>query len=275
MLSILLTWSIYGLMQLLQATQDPTTAQSAASDKAAPAPPADKSLSLNELLAAGLPAHDRNWTSNDVRTAAQVLTAIARKDATQLPRYESTRSGRAFERITADANLEIYRSKTLPLSQRLPAALETLNSLNQVLKLYLDAFNREKVGDSEIIELLGTQLRCTVVMLSLAEEFLPTLDSKDPTYPVRLEGLKKMKGGMAEVVFGTLVTLTESHAYRLSERRRLVGHMQSTFPKILPALLEDSRSEVLQRIRDYAKDARLQELRPDIEKLLMAVKEPQ
>ena len=271
LLSILLASTCCGLAVPLPASQEPSGTRPAATKKDAPEPPADKSLSMDELLKAGFPAHDRDWVSTDVRAAAEILNAIAAKDATQLPRYRSERSGRAFERLTADANLDIYRNKTLPLSQRLLGAIEHLNSMNQVLKAYIEAFTRQNVGDSEVIELLGAQLRSAVVMTSLTDEFLPTLDKNDPKYPARMEGLKTMKGGMAQMVFGTLITLTESEAYRPAERKRLIGHMQGTFPKILPALLEDSRTEARQQIRNYVKDPRLQELSEDLEKLLTAI----
>jgi hypothetical protein len=271
LVAILLTFHSCGFVSPLPAAQEPSGTLPAKPDNTAPKPPADKSLSLDELLKAGLPACDRDWNSTEVRTASEVLSNIARKDAAHLPRYRSERSGQAFERLTADANLEFYRNKTLPLNQRMPGAIEHLNSMNQMLKLYFDAFTREKVGDSEIIELLGAQLKAAVVMTSLADELLPTLDRNDPKFPVRMDGLKTMKGGMAQMVFGTLITLTESKAYRPAERRRLIGHMQSTFPKMLPMLLEDSRNEALQQIRNYVNDPLLQELRPDLEKLLMAV----
>jgi hypothetical protein len=96
------------------------------------------------------------------------------------------------------------------LNRRLPQALESIDAANRILKIYLDAFTRGKVGDSEMIELFGAQLRSSVVMFELLDEFLPTLDKNDPTYPVRMEDLQKMKKGMAHVVQGNLITVTEA-----------------------------------------------------------------
>lgn len=247
--------------------------QSLQSLQAMPDQPPDKSLPLEQLEKAGLPAPDRNWLASDFTAAAEVLATIAQNE--QLPRYHSQRSGAAFKRITAEANLGMYRDKTIPLNRRLPQALESIDASNRILKIYLDAFTRGKVGDSEMIELFGAQLRSSVVMLELLDEFLPTLDKNDPTYPVRMEGLQKMKKGMAQVVQGNLITVTEAHAYRTSERRRLIGYMQLTLPKILPALAEEGRNEALKTLREFVEDARLRDLKPDLEKLRSAIEGPQ
>ncbi len=233
-------------------------------------PPADKSLTLEIYIEAGLPAHDRNWSGDDMTRAAKILAAIAQTDTGHLPRYRSQHSGAAFERLTANDNLDMYRSRSLPLEQRLPDALNYMQSSNQILKLYLAAFNQHAVGDSELVELAGAQLRVSVVMIRLVNEFLPTLEKDDPTYPVRMDGLRRMKGGMASVVAGNLQTLTESHAYRTSELKRLVGYMQSTLPDILPELSEGSRTESLIRLRSFSDDPQMQHLNPELDQLLAA-----
>ena len=236
-------------------------------------PITDRSLTLDEYIEAGVPAHDRTWSGDDMARAANILIAIAQKDGGQLPRYQSRKSGAAFKRITANDNLDLYRNRSLPLEQRMPDALNYMQSSNQILKLYLAAFNQHAVGDGELVELAGTQLRVSVVMFTLVDEFLPTLDKDDPTYPVRMDGLRRMKNGLASVVAGSLQTLTESHAYRTSELKKLVGYMEATFPDILPALPDGSRTESLVRLRSFLNDPKLQSLRPELKRLFAAVEQ--
>jgi hypothetical protein len=232
-------------------------------------PPTDKSLTLDEYIEAGVPAHDRSWSGDDMTRAANVLVAIAQKNASQLPRYGSQQSGEAFARLTADDNLDLYRNRSLPLEQRLPDALSYMQSSNQISKLYLAAFHQHAVGDCELVEFAGAQLRVSVVMITLVNEFLPTLDKNDPTYPIRMDGLKQMKHGMATLVVGSLQILTESHAYRTLELKRLVGYMRNTFADILPALPEGSRSESVIRMRSFLKDPKMQQLKPELETLVI------
>jgi hypothetical protein len=203
--------------------------------------------------------------------AANVLRVIAQEDAGHLPRYRSRRSGEAFKRLTVDDNLDLYRDRSLPIEQRLPDALAYMQSNNEILKLYLTAFNQNAIGADELVELAGAQLRMSVVMIELVNEFLPTLDMDDPSYPVRMEGLKRMKNGLATVVAGNLQTMTESHAYQTPELKRLIRYMQDTLPAILPELPDGSRSETLVRLREFSGDPAMQHLNPELDALVAAV----
>lgn len=234
-------------------------------------PPVDQSLSHERLIELGMPAHDRNWSGADMATAANIIAKIVQKDATQLPRYQSQNSGQTFERITADDNLDLYRNRSLPLEQRLNDALNYTQATNQIYKLYLAAYNQRAVGDSDLIELAGSQLRETAILIELINEFRPTLDKNDPTYSVRMDGLKIMRKGMASIVTSNLQTLTESQFYRTSELKRLIGYMQSTFPDILPELPPGSQTEFLIRLRSYSNDPKMQHLKPELNQLVATV----
>jgi hypothetical protein len=84
-------------------------------------------------------------------------------------------------------------------SVRQPEIRRTVCEDRRLLKIYLDAFTKHQVADSELVELLGAQLRVIVVMIALVEELMPTVDRSAPNYSVRMEGLAKMKSGMAEL----------------------------------------------------------------------------
>ena len=236
-------------------------------------PPPDNSVALSDYFSAGMPAQDRAWTGSDMAAAAMLLQEFAKTDPCQLPRYGSPKSGELFARIVDSSNLEPFKDSSIPLGERLPNALELMDAGNQILKIYLDAFTKHQVADSELVELLGAQLRVIVVMIALVEELMPTVDRNAPNYSVRMEGLAKMKSGMAEVISGNLVTLTESHAYRITELKRLIGYQQITFPAIIPALTEDSQTSFITRLRTMAEDPQLQQLNPELEQLSKAVEQ--
>ena len=242
----------------------PAASPAGATPEADVRPPADKSLTLAQYIQAGMPAHDRSWTAADMATATDVLNALALKDTGHLPRYQSERSGKAFARLTADGNLDFYRNRALPITQRLPDAIGYMQSNLQILNAYTSTVSQQAVGGSEVVELVGAQLRIAVVMIQLVNEFLPTLDKNDPTYPTRLEGLKKMRNGFAITIAGTLEMLTESHTYRTSELKRLIGYLRSTLPDILPELPAGSRAEVRVRLRSFLDDPKMQHLKPEL-----------
>jgi hypothetical protein len=248
--------------------EERTAAEEGEAQNEDPQPPGDESLALSAYIEAGMPAHDRRWWGSDMARGADVLAKLAQKNAGHLPRYQSKRSGAAFARLTADENLIAYRDRSTPLEQRFPAALQHMQSSGKLLLVYLPAFQQHNVGGDELVELMGGMLRSSVVIIQLVNEVLPTLDKDDPTYPVRMEGLKAMRSGMASVVAGNLQTLTESRDYRTSELKRLIGYMCDTFPALLPEIPAGSRAETLVRLRSFAEDPKMRRLQPELGKLL-------
>ena len=140
----------------------------------------DQSLSPDDYLEAGMPAHDRVWSGKDMAKVSAVLREIAQKNASHLPRRDSRQSGEVFARITADENLILYRNRSLPIEMRLPEASTYMHSSNELFMLYLSAYARQAVGDAELLELMGAQLRLMVVMVQLMDEFFAHARQKRP-----------------------------------------------------------------------------------------------
>ena len=266
------------LLSLIGLTGCSDSADSVATDPPLPVAPAsdnqvpdDHSLPLDEYLEAGVPAHDRNWTGSDMQQAAEALGKLTKEDAALLPRYQSPQSGKLFERITSAENLDLYQNEGSPIEVRVHEAILLMQSSNQILVLYATAFADQKVADSELIEMIGSTLRLSATIVQLINEFLPTLDKNDPTYPTRMESLDNVRKNLATVVIANLKVLTESDLYRTSELKRLLGHMQDTYPVILPALPEASRAEALQRLRSLIEDPEMQPLHLELKSLLKVV----
>ncbi len=137
--------------------------------------PADRSLTLGEYIKAGMPAYDREWSGEDMARAAVVLTGIAEKDPGHLPRYESEKSGELFGRLT-EPGLGMYRDRSLPVQSRIVDLLTYMESTNPILKLYYAAaVEKQAVGGSELVEVMGAQLRVVVVMMELLDAFYQPL----------------------------------------------------------------------------------------------------
>lgn len=230
--------------------------------------PGDESFTSDQYVRNGLPAPDRDWSGEDMLKAAQNLALFAKKAGFRsLPRYKSERSGEMFARLTSPQNLNMYRNRKLPLETRLPQALIYYQANGQILKFYLTGFAKKEVRDSEMVELLGSLLRSTVVILELVDELLPTIKKDDPKYQVRMQGIEQMKQGLASVVAGGLQTLTEREGYRGSELVRLVECMKETFPIIVPRLLPAARTETLLRLEKMQTDPALKDLQPGLGEL--------
>lgn len=234
--------------------------------------PVDESLTSEEYIGLGLPSDDRIWMANDMVEAVKVMTALEHKGGGKLPRYRGERSGKMFARLTSPQNFEIYKNRSLTLDVRFPQALVLVKANGQLLKLYLAAFLKKGVRASELVELMGLQLRSCVAMLELGDEFIPTIKKDDPHYAIRMQGLEQMRQGYAGVVAGAFQTLTERETYRSDELQRLVAYMIETVPRIAPQLLPGSRLEIATRLDKMNGDPAMKDLQPGLEELRGKVK---
>jgi hypothetical protein len=237
----------------------------------APDPPPDGSLAAEEYVKLGVPAFDRPWTGDDFAQAVKALTALAAKDAGQLPRHNSPRSGSVFARLISPDNLAACRDRSQPIKTRMGLANDYFPSFNAMMKLYLAAFVKGKVGDIDMIEVMGTSLRGSALVMELVDEFSLTLDKTDPKYKVRMDGLVLMKSGLATMIGGCLIMLTERDSYRTVSLRRLIELMRELLPAMIPHLTPDARDDVRYRLDALIKDPRMADLTPSLKQLLAAV----
>jgi hypothetical protein len=68
----------------------------------------DESLTSDEYIRLGMPAHDREWSVAEMTDAAQVLTLLVQKGYVKLPRYKSERSGEVFARLVSPQKLALF-----------------------------------------------------------------------------------------------------------------------------------------------------------------------
>lgn len=233
----------------------------------------DASYTIAKYLDLGLPDPDRAWTGADLTEAHKLLEPLSQAGNQHLPRFGSERSGKVFARLTAPTDEALFKDRKAPLEVRMQAALKGLNAVNQILVIYLSGFSRDEVGDLEMVELMGAQLRSIVVVMELSEELRPTIPKDDPNYKARMQGFATMRQGLAMVVSGSLTTLTERDYYRLRQRARMLAYIQETLPQLLPLLPPEARTEALGRLETLEKDPLLKDLRPGLVRLRAAAKE--
>ncbi len=228
----------------------------------------DESLSSDEYILLGMPSYDREWSATDMGKVGKILVSLVeQKGFGKLPRYQSERSGPYFARLTSPQNLSIFVDRSQPLDVRLVHNLEFMKSTAEIGGIYIYGFSKKAVRDTEVVEILGFQMRLVSTTLLLVDEFLPSLKKDDPTYPVRIEGLAKMKQGLGSLVTGSLQTVSERNSYRTSELVRLIGYMQETFPKIVVSLAPGTRTEVIVQLDQLQKDPAMQDLQPGLGEL--------
>ena len=251
----------------------------------------DESLTPKEYVNLGMPEPDRIWLSRDMEKAADVLTALVKSNPRALPRYRSARSGPVFARITSP-DTYLLRAGFLPSAWVTDVLGRYVEANFRVMKLYLSARLTGGAGVDEEIEVYGSILRAAAATLGAYEDVLLTTPADDPSYRTRLAGMDRMKSvaatyaGLALDIVGDRVThgllrgpvggddiprefdiVGDRLMLGQAERVRLLGHMRSTFPHLVPQLPPDSRTRIARRLQAMSTDVTNADLQPGLRQL--------
>jgi hypothetical protein len=241
----------YVIAILLSAALGLSASCSRTSDLPASQTQEDLTLKPAEYMDLGFPATDRPWTTADYQAAYHAMRTLP---VAQFPRSTSPKSSPVVDRLANPDNLGLFLNKSLPLDQRFLPCIDLVDSANAISKLYLAAHAKTPLFAADFIRMEGFMLHAVTVELSLIEEFLPTLDKKDPRYPTRMAGLATMKSGMAQVIQGILIVLEDRKTYTTRSRAELASTISSTFPVITPHLPPLSRKEFAATLRRIANE---------------------
>jgi len=224
---------LYGFLLLLLSCsrEEPTPIQHADIKSIVPAD--DRSLTPDEYLKMGMPSPDRMWSPLDYGQASKVLKTLIDKDPCQLPRYESGRSGKMFDRIRSPENLAISQDQNLQVETRMSLTFSYLENLSPILQIYLTEAEHGKNFDAEIVEIMGLMLEISQKSQPLAAQFMASLPKDDPQLSVRQAGFEKMKAGTITTFTGAIDSVEEVHFYRAPARVRLCEYLQETLPQAM------------------------------------------
>ncbi|HMA91541.1 MAG TPA: hypothetical protein VKP30_02600 [Polyangiaceae bacterium] len=227
----------------------------------------DASLSAEEYRAMGVSALDRNWSAEDLRSAALALEVLSKKDPRQLPQCQSARSGDVFEHIIRRDQVVALANPALPISIRVTEAAEYTQSLDQIARLYLSALQHKLVSGGCVVELYGAQLRTFHVVMDQLDEFLPTLAPTDPSYAVRMGALERIRAGLAEVLANIVSAISEPRFYDRLARKKLVGYCLEDFDALVPRLTLQTKKQLLDQLTEASVNRHLANLQPELSRL--------
>lgn len=230
--------------------------------------PVDKSLTLEEYAQLGMPPIDRTWTESDLSKAADILTEVARKDGSQLPRYGSPTSGDLFQRMTATDYLDLIRNRALPPQECMLQASEYFALLPRLLTLYTTAYKSETASSTEMMEVAGSQVRVVSYLLRLTEQLGSSLDESQPGVSERLQQIVETKRMLGSLFTTTMRALGECDVHTPADRKRLIQTYAKTLPEALPTFTEVEQAGVIEQLRALASDPKQQSLATELGELL-------
>ncbi|WP_375766691.1 hypothetical protein NR798_34105 [Archangium gephyra] len=269
------------LVLLLAACATPSATTSAASEGRAPdssqvsppAPPAEKddSLGLEQYVALGVPSPERSWSGQDYAAAAQALSALAQKSPPELPRYQSTRSGPLFARLTSFENVDaIERLQVAPLA-RVQLAGSMMEPASQLLMLYIGANAASGGFSTEMIELQAFVTHAAAEMMEAIDQVPPTDIRNREAFE---SGMAQIRMGLGKVAIGALTTVSERKVYSNEDRLRFLGTLKQDLPRLLPKLEPLTQQEVPVRIEKLLADEPSPEVKRELEALRSALTAP-
>ena len=236
-------------------------------------PAIDESHSRDKYSRLGLPARDKKWSGDDMLRAQKALASLAKDGYRSLPRYEDVESGEVFARLISPENLELFRSKDVALESRLAQAFIYYEASNQIIDVYRAAFVQKAASETELVELVGAQIRSTARILELIDEILSARKEGDPNREIHEQSLELVKRGLGKIVSGSLELLALRERFRHGELARLLACMQESFPLIVPHLSLKARIETMMRLDELLETPAMKDPRPSLQDLQMKVKQ--
>jgi hypothetical protein len=191
-----------------------------------------------------------------------------------LPQAGDHVSGAVFARVTAAENFALLKDKSLPVRQRMEALLDLMDAVKEITLAYARAGQQLPIFENETTELAGVMLRISADSVDLMKEFTPTLSPEDPTYAVRMRGLAQWRLGLAQVVTGSLVSMTEKQSYRPPARLRLSGYLKDFLPPLFPELTPPAQAQVVTRLKQVVAAESDPQVQSVLREVLKALPEP-
>lgn len=230
---------------------------------------ADESPKVEELIHAGAPATDREWTSADYKRLLAVLEDLAKQSPRKLPRFDSAASGTLMTRLVSEENFNSIRNEKLPLQMRLQEAVALTDITGNLLLVYVGATNKGESFDRELVELCVYVVKVNTELWRLADEFIGTLSAEERSS--RAEAFDQMRSGTAQMAEGIMTTFSETQTYRPAELRRFARMLRPCLPDMMRRLSNESAADVTEHLREIIASTKDPELATELKALLAAI----
>ncbi len=176
---------------------------------------------------AGIPSAERVWSGADYLTAAKVF----KERKVTLPLHKDTDGKLLLERMTAEENLKALRDKKLPLDSRMENFDGLFSGANRLFVLYVDTANKGGDVHQEMTELMAFMLSTAAEGADLIDELMPLL-RRDSQYLLRMEGIRKMKGGLTTLFTAAESSLTEKGFLTAEDHSTMLKAMTASLPRL-------------------------------------------
>lgn len=190
-------------------------------------------------LSAGCASTDREWRAADYATLAKLIDS----KTVELPVLKHPEGAKVLRRICSQDNLAFGQNLTLPFAARIEDFMGIQQSLGSITKRFVADVSSGADYSEEISLLMCQNLRVAAQGIDLMNEFIPTL-KRDETYETRMQGVSKMKSGLATVFSGAYTSVADDTIYSDADRSAMLAVVAEVVPKFATAMSLDTKTEM-------------------------------
>lgn len=200
----------------------------------------DRSHTPLEAIKHGAPSVEKTWVPADYMA---FRTYVANLPRDSYARANSANSKALFTKFVDSVEQPILTKTDIPLKKRFTLSSQIRKAVNDTLMMYYFAHTSGTDYSTELAYLQGVTLTLTRQSLVLLDEFTPTIDPKEKHYEARMQGLQKVKNGLAMQLDGTIVSLQDTTAFSDAERYILANYLVAEASFLLDHLDSNVRKE--------------------------------
>jgi len=231
----------------------------------------DTSLSIDDYVLNGVPAPKRNWRTTELVAAASALADIGLASPEQLPRLESKRSKKLFERITSHDILKDLGRDKIPAKARLQQATAQLAAFRTLAYIYLKGISKGQPYDMEMVAITSFALELTLRTFIVLDQVGREIPRSDPNFTARIEGIVTFKSGLNELVGGALGALAQKNVYGPNARAQLAFDLQRYLPKLMNFLPPIQQTDTRMYLQNLAREETSEIARGPIKAVIAAL----
>jgi hypothetical protein len=195
-----------------------------------------------------LPALSREWHSAEYQTIARAIDT----GAIPLPRFSDTQGQVLLRKITSVDSLALAQDKGLPIETRLQEMMSLLSATRLIAKPYIARAAKGEKVNAETAAIVAFLLRIAGAGQKVLIDYLPTIPH-DTRYAARMDGLKMVRSGYTNMIFGAATSVSERAFYSPDDVSVMLSAIADTLHVLKSNLADDARAELARKLDEERK----------------------
>lgn len=207
----------------------------------------DRSLTVKEYQAMGMPSVDTVWTEEKLLKAHNTIAYQRSKNFFALPKKESRRSSAVFNRIISRENLFFLDDTTLSLRDKAYDIQSFSSFLHELGRMYTDVFRSRQYYSAELIDIYTFELYVRKKMFELADK----IDRSDKPDDIRMQqGRIAIVAGYVHLVGSLMGEQVRTRSYSRGELEKLRNEVVQSITENIHYLDNGSKQKIAADIKN-------------------------